>query len=167
MMNADTVYKYLGIAVVAVALLHVLLKASSVQNDLIFGQSSLTGISALSPLAPSPLIEGMTGDAASADDSAFKKIANQIKDNTTKITDKLNIGQNWKAYDEILVQLDQYVKMGTLNAVITFGTLISDASTDQKVSMNLITLLNTYKEFSSTLNFASKALDSDPNYKKR
>ena len=166
-MNADTVYKYLGIAVVAVALLHVLLKASSWQNDLVFGRSSMTGISALSPWSPSPLIEGMTGDAASADDSAFKNVAAKIKDNTTKITDKLNIGQNWKAYDDVLVQLDQYVKMATLQAVVTFGQSISDESTDAKVKMTLITELNALKDFSSTLNFASKALDSDPNYKKR
>ena len=170
MMNADTVYKYLGIAVVAAALLHILFKASSLQNELVFGRSSLTGISALSPLAPAPLLEGMTGanDASSTGtDSAYVQAAASIKDKSTKITDQLDIRQNWKAYDDMLVQLDHWVKMATLQAIIQTSPMITNDSFDQKVKLDLIQELNALKDFSNTLNFVSKALDSDPNYKKR
>ena len=98
----DDLYKYIGLAVVSLALFYLVCKSFNIHANAIVGKSDNTHDAA-------DVQEGFEGDPKTVDAT--------IKSNTSKLDDPLLVSKRRKDYEMILVDLDDYMKTVLLNSV--------------------------------------------------
>ena len=146
-MLADDVYKYLGIAFVAFAMLYILLQAMTTQNQMLWPNGR-----------GGDIIEGMTADRSS--------ISTTVKASTDLLNDTLNIAKFAPAYDDVLIKMNTNAKTFMLATVLNNAEMIA-ADPGSKDAQDVIERVNKVQIFLKSLDIANDALEQDPNYKKK
>lgn len=140
-METDTIYKYLGLAIVILFVSYIIIKSLTFQAR---------------------LIEGMATNSNSTDDSTVNtdkdKIPDAIKSNSTNILDGLLIDKYRSSYDDTIIELEENINATILAGILKNAEKLSaDPSSDD--SQKFITAINNLKTFKDTLNDAMKYLD--------
>jgi len=142
-MEADDIYKYLGLLVVVVFVVFIVIKTMNFQLQMVegFGMSKSQNNS--------------NADSSTTDKD---KVSEAIKNNTDKISDSLLTSKYLRAYEDTILQLDSNIDMYILSEVLKNAESIStDPSSDS--NQEIITKLNNAKAFSDVLNRAMQILD--------
>ena len=138
-MNSDNIYKYLGLAVIAVYLLYIVIKSMKFQANIIEGMAS-----------------------ASADASSGKtstdNLASAVKSNTDTIEDALTITKYRRPYEDTLINLETSAGVSMLSAITKNAETISKDPTSVE-SQKIITIVNNLKAFKDSLNDTMSTLD--------
>jgi hypothetical protein len=135
-MESDTIYKYLGLAIVVLFVSYIIIKSLTFQAR---------------------LIEGMTTDDTSVNTDK-DKIPDAIKSNSTNILDGLLIDKYRSSYDDTIIELEENINATILAGILKNAEKISaDPSSDD--SQKFITAINNLKGFKDTLNDSMKYLD--------
>jgi hypothetical protein len=138
-MDSDTIYKYLGLAIVILFVTYIILKSLTFQAK---------------------LIEGLTTN--SSDDPSVNtdkdKVPDAIKSNSTNILDGLLVDKYRSSYDNTIIELEENINATILAGILKNAEKISyDPSSDE--SQKFITAINNLKNFKDTLNDTMKYLD--------
>lgn len=135
-MEADDIYKYLGLFLVVLFLIYILVKTLHLQLNVFEGMASNTTIK-----------------------TDKEQVPDSIKSNTTKVEDALLINKYAKTYEDTIIELDANMDMYILNEVLANAEQLStDPGSDS--NQKIITTINNVKAFKDMLNKAIKVLDS-------
>ena len=134
-MDSDNIYKYLGLAVIAVFVLYIVLKSMKFQANIIEGMAS-----------------------SSAGTTSTDNIPSAVKSNTDTIEDALTITKYRKVYEDTLINLETSASVSMLSAVTKNAETISKDPTSVE-SQKIITSINNLKAFKDSLNDTMSALD--------
>ena len=135
-MEADDIYKYLGLFLVVLFLIYILVKTLHLQLNVFEGMASNTSIK-----------------------TDKEQVPDSIKSNTTKVEDALLINKYAKTYEDTIIELDANMDMYILNEVLANAEQLStDPGSDS--NQKIITTINNVKAFKDMLNKAIKVLDS-------
>jgi len=133
-METDEIYKYVGIFLVVIILLYIMFKL----------QSNVS--------------EGLTSMKNSESNTDKDKVPEVIKSNTTQTEDGLLVDKYLKAYEDTILELDSNIDMFILNQILANAEQIS-ADPGSVENQQLLTKINTAKNFKDALNRAIKVLD--------
>jgi len=133
-METDEIYKYVGIFLVVIILLYIMFKP----------QSNVS--------------EGLTSMKNSDSNTDKDKVPEVIKSNTTQTEDGLLVDKYLKAYEDTILELDSNIDMFILNQILANAEQIS-ADPGSVENQQLLTKINTAKNFKDALNRAIKVLD--------
>jgi len=135
-MEADDIYKYLGLFLVVLFLIYILVKTLHLQLNVFEGMASNTSIK-----------------------TDKEQVPDSIKSNTTKVEDALLINKYAKTYEDTIIELDANMDMYILNEVLANAEQLStDPGSDS--NQKIITTINNVKAFKDMLNKAIKVLDT-------
>ena len=134
-MNSDNIYKYLGLAVIAVFVLYIVLKSMKFQAN---------------------IIEGMA--TAAAGTTSTDNLPSSVKSNTDTIEDALTITKYRRVYEDTLINLETSASVSMLSAITKNAETISKDPTSAE-SQKIITSINNLKTFKDSLNDTMTALD--------
>jgi len=135
-MEADDIYKYLGLFLVVLFLIYILVKTLHLQLNVFEGMASNTTIK-----------------------TDKEQVPDSIKSNTTKVEDALLINKYAKTYEDTIIELDANMDMYILNEVLANAEQLStDPGSDS--NQKIITTINNVKAFKDMLNKAIKVLDT-------
>jgi len=134
-MDSDNIYKYLGLAVIAVFVLYIVLKSMKFQANIIEGMAS-----------------------ASAGTTSTDDMPSAVKSNTDTIEDALTITKYRRTYEDTLINLETSASVSMLSAVTKNAETISKDPTSVE-SQKIITSINNLKAFKDSLNDTMSALD--------
>jgi hypothetical protein len=136
-MESEHIYKYVGLFVIVIFLLYVVVSTLTFQFN---------------------VMEGMTSEKKSANDTDKDKVPEAIKSNTSRVEDALLIDKYLKSYEDTIIDLDTNIDMYLLGQVINNAESIS-ANPGSDENQKLVTKLNNLKTFKESLNHAIKVLD--------
>ncbi len=140
-MNSDNIYKYLGLAVIAIYLLYIVIKSMKFQAN---------------------IIEGMASSSSSSSSSSGKtstdNLASAVKSNTDTIEDELTITKYRRPYEDTLINLETSAGVSMLSAITKNAEIISKDPTSVE-SQKVITIVNNLKAFKDSLNDTMSTLD--------
>jgi hypothetical protein len=134
-MDSDNIYKYLGLAVIAVFVLYIVLKSMKFQANIIEGMAS-----------------------AGAGTTSTDNMPSAVKSNTDTIEDALTITKYRRVYEDTLINLETSASVSMLSAVTKNAETISKDPTSVE-SQKIITSVNNLKAFKDSLNDTMTALD--------
>jgi len=135
-MEADDIYKYLGLFLVVLFLIYILVKTLHLQLNVFEGMASNTTIK-----------------------TDKEQVPDSIKSNTTKVEDALLINKYAKTYEDTIIELDANMDMYILNEVLANAEQLStDPGSDS--NQKILTTINNVKAFKDMLNKAIKVLDT-------
>ena len=133
-MNADDIYKYVGLFIIVVFLLYVVINMMKLQVN---------------------VLEGLTMPNNTTDKD---KVPEAVKSNTSKVEDALLIDKYTKAYEDTIIKLDSNIDIFILSQVLNNAEQISSDPGSDK-NQKIIMQINTAKAFKDSLNSAIKTLD--------
>ena len=136
-METDEIYKYVGIFLVVIILLYIMFKLLKLQSN---------------------VSEGLTSMKNSESNTDKDKVPEVIKSNTTQTEDGLLVDKYLKAYEDTILELDSNIDMFILNQILANAEQIS-ADPGSVENQQLLTKINTAKNFKDALNRAIKVLD--------
>ena len=139
-MEADDIYKYLGLLVVVVFVVYIVIKTMNFQVRMVEGFSVSDTLNSASPPTDKD------------------KVPDAIKSNTNKISDALLTAKYLQAYEDTIIDLDTNIDMYILSQVLNNAEAIS-ADPGSSSNQAIITKINNAKNFSDALNHAIKTLD--------
>jgi hypothetical protein len=131
----ENIYKYVGLAVIALFVLYIALKTMNFQAS---------------------ILEGMT--TATTTNTPIAKLADAVKNNTNMVENKLLISKYRKSYEDIIIDLESNVNLSILYGLTTNAETIS-ADPLSPASQTIITSINSLKAFKDTLNDSMQTLD--------
>ena len=137
-MNADDIYKYVGLFIIVVFLLYVVINMMKLQVNVLEGLTM-----------PNKLINNTTDK---------DKVPEAVKSNTSKVEDALLIDKYTKAYEDTIINLDSNIDIFILSQVLNNAEQISSDPGSDK-NQKIIMQINTAKAFKDSLNSAIKTLD--------
>jgi len=137
-MNNDNLYKYIGMAIVAVFFLYIILRTLNFQATIIEGMTTAN-----------------TDDITNTDKD---KIPDVINANTTNAEDTLLIDKYKKTYEDIIINLENNVNYYMLGGIINNAEIISKNPLSPAAIVS-INGLNSLKQFKDTLNDTMNFLD--------
>ena len=138
-MNSDNIYKYLGLAVIAVYLLYIVIKSMKFQANIIEGMASASA-------------------SASSGKTSTDNLASAVKSNTDTIEDALTITKYRRPYEDTLINLETSAGVSMLSAITKNAETISKDPTSVE-SQKIITIVNNLKAFKDSLNDTMSTLD--------
>jgi len=136
-MEIDTIYKYLGLAIIIVLVAYIAIKSLTFQARLIEGMAS------------------KENDDVSTDKD---KKPDAIKANTTTILDGLLIDKYRPFYDDTIIELEENINATILAGILKNSESIASDPSSEK-SQKFISAVNNLKMFKETLNDTMKYLD--------
>lgn len=139
-MEADDIYKYLGLLVVVVFVVYIVIKTMNFQVRMVEGFSVSDTLNNANPPTDKD------------------KVPDAIKSNTNKISDALLTAKYLQAYEDTIIDLDTNIDMYILSQVLNNAEAIS-ADPGSSSNQAIITKINNAKNFSDALNHAIKTLD--------
>ena len=140
MMDNDNLYKYIGMAIIAIFIIYIILRTLNYQAT---------------------IIEGLTSGDTDDNDTAKTdkdKIPDMISANTTKVEDGLLIDKYKKTYEDIIINLENNVNYYMLGGIMKSSEIISNNPLSAD-SQKIISNLNNLKTFKDTLNDSMNFLD--------
>ena len=136
-MEIDSIYKYLGLAIIILLVAYIALKSLTFQAR---------------------LIEGMTSKENNDVSTDKDKKPDAIKANTTTILDGLLIDKYRPSYDDTIIELEENINATILAGILkTAESIAADPSSEK--SQKFISAVNNLKAFKETLNDTMKYLD--------
>ena len=151
-MEADDIYKYVGLFIIVVFLLYVVINVLKLQVKALEGFTLPEGLSESKSIMDKKTTTNVTTDK--------NKVPDAIKSNTANVQDALSIDKYSKAYEDTIVDLYINTEVFILSQILTNAENISaDPGSDK--NQKLMTTLNNAKEFKLTLNSAIVALNSN------
>ena len=134
-MNSDNIYKYLGLAVIAVFVLYIVLRSMKFQAN---------------------IIEGMASAAAGT--TSTDNLPSVVKSNTDTIEDALTITKYRRSYEDTIINLETSAGVSMLSAIAKNAETISKDPMSA-AAQKIITSINNLKAFKDSLNDTMVALD--------
>ena len=144
-MNANYVYKCLGLAVVVFTLLYIATRGLTMHAN---GINRLLTVSAL----PLTATEGFTD---------VTTVSGTVKSSTSKIDDPLLVSKYRKTYEKILVDFEDNIKAYLLSSVVNNAESIA-ADPGKPENQVLMTAMNNANTFRATLNATMSILNAHP-----
>ena len=138
-MNSDNIYKYLGLAVIAIYLLYIVIKSMKFQANIIEGMASASS-------------------SSSSGKTSTDNLASAVKSNTDTIEDALTITKYRRPYEDTLINLETSAGVSMLSAITKNAEIISKDPTSVE-SQKLIAIVNNLKAFKDSLNDTMSTLD--------
>lgn len=135
-MESDTIYKYIGLAVVILVFVYIVLRTMNFQTRMLTGPSKSADI-----------IEGFS-------DSTI----NTVKQNTTVVDDALIVSKYRRQYKDLLVDLEDNARTYILAGILNNAEKISADPGESEVQA-LIKKINTVNDFRKTLEDAMQILN--------
>jgi len=135
-MESDTIYKYIGLAVVILVFVYIVLRTMNFQTRMLTGPSKSADI-----------IEGFS-------DSTI----NTVKQNTTVVDDALIVSKYRRQYKDLLVDLEDNARTYVLAGILNNAEKISADPGESEVQA-LIKKINTVNDFRKTLEDAMQILN--------
>jgi hypothetical protein len=142
-MNSDNIYKYLGLAVIAIYLLYIVIKSMKFQANIIEGMASASASSSSS---------------SSSGKTSTDNLASAVKSNTDTIEDALTITKYRRPYEDTLINLETSAGVSMLSTITKNAEIISKDPTSVE-SQKVITIVNNLKAFKDSLNDTMSTLD--------
>ena len=139
-MDNDNLYKYIGMAILAIFIIYIILRTLNFQATLIEGLTTA---------------DSTTNDTSKTDKD---KIPDMINANTTTIEDGLHIDKYKKTYEDIIINLENNVNYYMLGGIMKSSEIISNNPLSAD-SQKIISNLNNLKTFKDTLNDSMNFLD--------
>jgi hypothetical protein len=128
-MQADSIYKYIGIFVIALFFLFIVVRTLNFQAK---------------------VLEGLTtGSGLGATDKS--NIPAAINSNTTILEDSLLLSKYKKNYEDIIINLENNINFNILNGIVSNSEILSKNPMDP-AALQTIASLNSLKTFKDTLN---------------
>lgn len=140
MMDNDNLYKYIGMAILAIFIIYIILRTLNFQATLIEGLTTA---------------DSTTNDTSKTDKD---KIPDMINANTTIVEDGLLIDKYKKTYEDIIINLENNVNYFMLGGIMKNSETISKNPMSAD-SQKIINNLNNLKLFKDTLNDSMNFLD--------
>ena len=137
-MEADDIYKYIGLFIVVVFLLYVVINTMNFQFHVLEGLTM-----------PNKLINNTTDK---------DKVPEAVKSNTSTLEDALLIDKYTKAYEDTIIDLDSNIDMFILSNVLKNAENIS-SNPGSDENQKMLVKINNAKAFKDSLNLAIKVLD--------
>jgi hypothetical protein len=138
-MNSDNIYKYLGLAVIAIYLLYIVIKSMKFQANIIEGMASASS-------------------SSSSGKTSTDNLASAVKSNTDTIEDALTITKYRRPYEDTLINLETSAGVSMLSTITKNAEIISKDPTSVE-SQKVITIVNNLKAFKDSLNDTMSTLD--------
>jgi hypothetical protein len=138
-MNSDNIYKYLGLAVIAIYLLYIVIKSMKFQANIIEGMASASS-------------------SSSSGKTSTDNLASAVKSNTDTIEDALTITKYRRPYEDTLINLETSAGVSMLSTITKNAEIISKDPTSVE-SQKVIAIVNNLKAFKDSLNDTMSTLD--------
>ena len=151
------IVKTAGILFLVLVIVFVLIKSFKLQMNIMEGLTNpTTTTSTTSATSTTTATNGIAGSAAN--------YATQIKNMSIQLQDTLLVSKYRTDYENIIMNLDEYISLLMLQNVLSFNSSSSSSSSSSSGSsdsnMSIIEKLNTLNSASSGLNAVMKYLDS-------
>jgi hypothetical protein len=149
-MNSDALYKNIGFVAVVVLFLYIVNKVVKLQNNAIEGFAN----------KPAEGSSSSTNNKQTADDveTAQKEKLNTLKDKESKSSATLDIKKNKQLYYDILFSHYNNTHYDMTNMILANAVKITQAP-DSVESQQMMTKLNTMKEYAATLEHMTNFFD--------
>ena len=126
-MQADSIYKYIGIFVIALFFLFIVVRTLNFQAK---------------------VLEGLTTGSGATDKS---NIPAAINANTTILEDSLLLSKYKKNYEDIIINLENNINFNILNGIVSNAETLSKNPMDP-AALQMVASINSLKTFKDTLN---------------
>lgn len=125
-MQADSIYKYVGIFVIALFFLFIVVRTLNFQAK---------------------VLEGLTTGST----TEKSNIPEAISANTTTLEDSLLLSKYKKNYEDVLINLENNVNFNILNGIVSNAETLSKNPMDP-AALQMVASMNSLKTFKDTLN---------------
>ena len=146
--NEDEIYKYLGLAVVAILAVYIGVKSLSFQAKLIEGMANGNTTTQSGDFT---LLENMANTSAET-----------VKRQNDKLNDIMSVNKYRSDYENLLIALEEYSNIMMFSKVVSIGKQVSDNGIGKDITPGMITDMNVangIKSFIDTLNTSMKYID--------
>ena len=125
-MQADSIYKYVGVFVIALFFLFIIVRTLNFQAK---------------------VLEGLTTGST----TEKSNIPEAISANTTTLEDSLLLSKYKKNYEDVLINLENNVNFNILNGIVSNAETLSKNPMDP-TALQMVSSMNSLKTFKDTLN---------------
>ena len=132
-MQADSIYKYVGIFVISLFFLFIIVRTLNFQAK---------------------VLEGLTTGST----TEKSNIPEAINANTTTLEDSLLLSKYKKNYEDIIINLENNVNFNILNGIVSNAETLSKNPMDP-TALQMVASMNSLKTFKDTLNDAMAFLN--------
>lgn len=127
-LDKDSIYKYVGIFVIALFFLFIIVRTLNFQAK---------------------VLEGLTTGSDTTTEKS--NIPEAINANTTTLEDSLLISKYKKNYEDVLINLENNVNFNILNGIVSNAETLSKNPMDP-AALQMVASMNSLKTFKDTLN---------------
>ena len=147
-------FKLLGMLIVGAFTVYIVIQLFALQSNVIEGLTNGADASGTTP-ASKPSSAAASG-TLSGEAGTAESYAAAVKARVIKLQDELLIPKYRKTYEDVIIQMDDYVGLLTLKQVLNMNL----QTTNPKAALEAVQTLNALKAAKESLNVAMKVVDS-------